>query len=81
MLNFPAWQTAAVGKYGISIHMYADDTKIYLSFSIDDKDVVLEKLEDCLKEIRTWVFNNHSKLNDTKSEFLVIGNKKIIETS
>ena len=69
----PLFQIAE--KYGLSIHMYADDTQVYLSFSIDDKDVALEKLEDCLKEIRAWMFNNHLKLNDTKTEFLVIGNK------
>ena len=61
-------------NYVLCINMYADDTQVYLSFSID-KDVAVEKLEDCLKEIRAWMCNNHLKLNDTKTEFLLIGYK------
>ena len=33
------------------------------------------KLETCISEIRDWMQRNHLKLNDTKTEFLVIGSK------
>ena len=64
-----------VEKYGLSIHMYADDTQVYLSFKVNEENVAVEKLERCISDIRNWMFENHLKLNDTKTEFLVIGSK------
>ena len=30
-------------------------------------------MERCISDIRAWMTNNYLKLNDTKTEFLVIG--------
>ena len=53
--------------------MYADDTQLYLSFH--PKDLVWAKklMEDCISEIRLWLCGNCLKLNDTKTEFMIIG--------
>jgi hypothetical protein len=65
-------------RHGICIHMYADDTQLYASFEPNDcKDKML-KLEACIREIREWMEQNHLKLNDKKTEFLVIGNQNVL---
>jgi len=64
-------------KYDIMIHMYADDTQLYVSFSADEDNSAVSKLQDCILEIRQWMMNNHLKLNDTKTEFLVIGTPQL----
>jgi hypothetical protein len=64
-------------KHGVEIHMYADDTQLYISFRLDDSDNALEKIQNCINEIRKWMHENHLKLNDTKTEFLIIGNPRL----
>ena len=58
------------------VHAYADDTQLYLSFKPDgatnELDVICA-LQNCIKDIRTWMTVDKLKLNDGKTEFLIIG--------
>ena len=59
-----------------SIHCYADDSQVYISFSSNDRAeqlAVVRNIEDCTRDIRFWMLNNDLKLNDDKTEFLIIG--------
>ena len=60
-------------KYGILFHLYADDSQLYLAFDVKDGPKAQEQLEACIQEIRSWMATNFLKLNDSKTEFLVIG--------
>jgi hypothetical protein len=59
----------------IEMHMYADDTQLYLPFKPQDYDTALTKMENCLIDIRRWMNENMLKLNDSKTEFMIIGKK------
>ena len=54
--------------------MYAYDTQLYFSLKINEQDAALDRLETCISQIKDFMFKNHLKLNDAKTEFLVIGN-------
>ena len=60
-------------------HAYADDTPLYLSFSPDtatnqtDAVIVTER---CISDIRTRMLTDKLKLNDDKTEFMLIGTKQ-----
>ena len=67
-----------VKKHGVEYHLYADDTQLYLAFNPDEKqseEEALSKLELCVKDIREWMYQNKLKLNDDKTEFLILGKK------
>ena len=57
-------------KYGVSFHIYADDTQIYISF--DPKiqgncSDALKTLEFCICEIQSWMSANMLKMNMEKT--------------
>ena len=56
-------------------HFYADDSKIYISFAPiqAESELTLSKTEACVMDVRSWMTSNKLKLNDSKTEFLVIG--------
>ena len=63
-------------SYSIDYHGYADDTQNYHSFSPmipGDKQLCLEELESCIQDVWIWMRTNLLKLNDDKTEFLIIG--------
>ena len=36
----------------------------------------MSSTERCISDIRAWMTNNYLKLNDTKTEFLLIGSRQ-----
>ena len=60
-------------------HAYTDDTQLYLPFSPDSTnnqtDAVVA-MERCISDIRTWMHTDKLKLNDDKTEFILIGAKQ-----
>ena len=59
-------------------HCYADDTQVYVSVEPDQLavDAATQRLENCIDEIRLWMSKNCLKINDDKSDFIVIGSKQ-----
>ena len=58
---------------------FADDTQLYLSFdpnSPTDQAMALEAMERCISDLRKWMYRDKLKINDDKTEFLVIGSRQ-----
>ena len=64
-----------IQNHGLKYHIYADDTQLLCPFPIHDPFPVLNKLELCVADIRAWMLKNQLKVNDDKTEFLVIASK------
>lgn len=61
-----------------SVHALADDTQLYLSFkanSTTSQTEALEALQDCISSIRAWMLVDKLKLNDDKTEIIIIGTR------
>ena len=55
--------------------LYADDTQLYISFQPGvsvSKETAISCLEACIKDIKIWMTNNLLRLNDDKTELIVI---------
>ena len=56
--------------------MYADDTWLYITFEHGQSDVQVPLLEECLEDVKDWMKINFLKLNDDRTQLLVIPSKK-----
>ncbi len=60
-----------IRKHGVSFHCYADDTQLYIS-SRPCETHQIEKLLECIVDIKNWTTNNFLLLNSEKTEVLMI---------
>ena len=58
--------------YGFRIHIYADDTQLCISFEKCDVLTTVSDIEHCLRKIKIWISNCFLKLNEEKTNFLLI---------
>ena len=68
-----------IEKYLPCVHACADDTQLYLSFKpgcTATEEESIAAMENCIKAIRAWMITDKMKINDTKTEFLIIGTKQ-----
>ena len=70
--------TEVVRIHGTDIHLYADDTQLYMSFPPHQSEKTLELLEPCVEDIQLWMKSHYLRLNDTKTEFMILGAPKDI---
>ena len=69
-------------KYGLDIQLYADDSQLYISFcpsQADDITAVKSRINNCLAEIKSWMILNFMKLNESKTELLVLGKTRVLK--
>ena len=61
-----------------TVHCYADDTQLYLAFQPDDtaaQESAVASMEACIQDIRNWMTKDSLKINDDKTEVILIGTK------
>ena len=68
----------------IDIHGYADDHAIKMSFdgsSRTEEKACIQRLEDLTAEIKSWMDKNRLKMNNEKTEFILIGSPQQLRKS
>ena len=64
-----------IRNHNLDFHLYADDTQLYISFKPCDsiyRQTAISQVEACTKDIKTWMTNNLLKLNDDKTELIIV---------
>ena len=64
-----------IKRYNLEYHFYADDTQLYVAFKTDCLDKMVEcktTIEQCVRDIDNWMVINKLKLNQDKSEVVLI---------
>ena len=67
-------------RRGISIHLYADDPQLYISFSPlwnEDTSAAMTRLQACVVAIQNWMIAKQLKLNADKTNAIVICSPRI----
>ena len=62
-------------RQGINVHLYADDTQLYLAFSPhSDEDTIqaVTRIQNCVAELQDWMNINKLKFNCKKTEIIVM---------
>ncbi len=65
---------AIARRYGLGVHLYADDTQLYAAFKLgseEEEEQARTRIQNCVCEIKQWMTANKLKLNDDKTELLV----------
>lgn len=65
-------------KYNVKYHLYADDIQFYVEFDPLDTEAIFQFAEGLIIEIKEWLKRKFLKLNDGKTDCMVIGSKKQI---
>ena len=67
--------SSLMSAHGVAYHFYADDTQFY--FSIENVEEAKNKIGSLLLDIKMWMAKRKLKLNDGKTEIIVIrGNSR-----
>ena len=62
-------------KHGLSFHLYAGNTQIYIIFKpLINGSLEYSKnlIQECTRDMSIWMKNNKLKLNDDKTDLLVL---------
>ena len=66
-------------RLNLNYHIYADDTQIYICSTPNNYHDLINRIKLCYKEISDLLSKLFLKLNDSKTEIILIGNPNIVE--
>ena len=69
-------RTTLIRRHSISNQSFADDTQLHDSCRPDQIDTSVQGMQDCISDVKTWITSNKLKLNDDKTECLLIVSKE-----
>ena len=59
----------------IDLHKFSDDTQLFSSALPVDFGTLIKQTETCVEHVKAWMDSNKLKLNDDKTEALVVGTR------
>ena len=59
-------------EHSVSGHSFADDTQLSKSCLVADIGPAISQVETCLLDVKSWMTENKLKLNDDKTEALIV---------
>ena len=64
-------------SHNMNYQLYSDDSQTYVIFKPTEEAAAVQRMETCLASVRKWMFHKSLKLNDKKTEMLLISTKQL----
>ena len=61
----------------VQYHFYSDDSQLWVIFKPPERDTAIGQMEKCIVSVQKWMLSHQVKMNNDKTEFLVISSKSI----
>ena len=68
--------SAIIDSHSIIHHSYADDLQLQMSASPDRISELLHSMQSCISDVKAWATANMLKLNDSKTELMLVTSKR-----
>ena len=68
--------SAIIDSHSIIHHSFADDLQLQLSAPPDRMSELLHSMQSCISDVKAWATANLLKLNDSKTELMLVTSKR-----
>ena len=68
--------SAIIDSHSITHHSFADDLQLQMSAPPDRISELLHSMQSCISDVKAWATANMLKLNDSKTELMLITSKR-----
>ena len=69
--------SAVIERHSIIYHAYADDSQLQNSATPDRLPDLIDSMRLCIDDIKDWMTDNKLKLNDDKTEVMIISSSRM----
>ena len=69
--------SAIIDSHSIIHHSFADDLQVQMSAPLDRISELLHSMQSCICDVKAWATANMPKLNDNKTEFMLVTSKRV----
>ena len=60
--------------HNVQYHMFADDVQIYTKYTGENSSI--KTIKNCIKDFKIWASNNYLKLNENKTQFIMVTSER-----
>ena len=68
--------SAIIDSHSIIHHSFADDLQLQMSAPPDGISELLHSMQSCISDVKAWATANMLKLNDNKTELMLVASKR-----
>ena len=69
--------SAIIDSHSILHHSFADDLQLQMSAPPDRNSELLHSMQSCISYVKAWATANMLKLNDSKTELMLVTSKRV----
>ena len=68
--------SSIIASHSIIHHSFADDIQLQMSAPPDKISELLHSMQSCISDVKAWATGNMLKLNDNKTELMLVTSKR-----